>query len=115
MAFFCRQNLLHTDGHLIGYRYHDANYIAFFKSVAEPLNIVDAQRVCTSAFTGAVTAIDGLMTYADGSGGSTLTALFATYFEFDQSIFEIVISAYLVSFVSGHILGRVVSGLRKAG
>ncbi|MFZ4504418.1 MAG: hypothetical protein ACOYM1_10750 [Methylovulum sp.] len=46
---------------------------------------------------------------------SGLNALFAEYFAFDTSLFELIITAYLLSFISGHILGRIISGLRKAG
>lgn len=44
-----------------------------------------------------------------------LNALFAEYFQFDAALFELILTAYLLSFISGHVLGRVVSGLRKAG
>lgn len=46
---------------------------------------------------------------------SGLNALFAEYFQFDNDLFTLIITAYLLSFISGHILGRVISGLRKAG
>jgi hypothetical protein len=49
----------------------------------------------------------------DLNGG--LNALFAQYFDFDLSLSELIVGAYFMSFLSGHILARIVSGLRKAG
>ncbi len=44
-----------------------------------------------------------------------LADIYAQYFDVDLAIVELVMGAYFVAFVSGHVLGRIVSGLRKAG
>lgn len=45
----------------------------------------------------------------------TLAAIFADYFQFDLNLSEFIMTSMLLSFLSGHILGRVISSLRKAG
>ncbi|TRW99832.1 hypothetical protein [Candidatus Methylobacter oryzae] len=44
-----------------------------------------------------------------------LNDLFSQYFAFDSTMFELVFGSFMIAFVSGHVLGRVISGLRKAG
>ena len=46
---------------------------------------------------------------------SDVSAVFADYFQFDPTLSELIMTSMLLSFLSGHILGRVISGLRKAG
>lgn len=54
-----------------------------------------------------------VITNADYLTLDSVNTLFHEYFQFDTEIFGILLSAFLVAFVSGHILGRVLSGLRK--
>lgn len=46
---------------------------------------------------------------------SDISAVFAEYFQFDPVLSELIMTSLLVSFLSGFVLGRVISGLRKAG
>lgn len=38
--------------------------------------------------------------------------LFATYFDFDVSFFTAMFTLYIVTFIGGHVIGRVVARLR---
>lgn len=44
-----------------------------------------------------------------------INQLLIEFFAFDTSLFSFILTAYLTAFISGHVLGRIVSGLRKAG
>jgi hypothetical protein len=56
-----------------------------------------------------------LQTAQDYKTLSDISAVFADYFQFDLNLSELIMTSMLLSFLSGHILGRVISGLRKAG
>lgn len=42
-----------------------------------------------------------------------VNTLFSTYFDFDFVLFDKLLGAFLVSFIAGHYLGKVVAALRK--
>lgn len=42
-----------------------------------------------------------------------LDVLFKTYFEFSPSLFSLIIGWNFLVFVSGHVLGRIISSLNK--
>ena len=44
---------------------------------------------------------------------STLGTLFQTYFAFDVSLFAQLTGELLLVFTAGHILGRIIGGMRK--
>lgn len=79
MTYYCRQNLLHADGHLIGYKFHDSKFVAYGKGWTEPETHAEAQSQCQSWSNGSYDAIDGIMTYATGasSASATLTDIFS--------------------------------------
>lgn len=56
-----------------------------------------------------------LQTAAEYQHLNSLDSLFSQYLSVDSEFTVFVMTAYFVSFLSGHILGRIVSSLRKAG
>jgi hypothetical protein len=44
---------------------------------------------------------------------TALNTLFSQHFDFDLDFSELLFGGYFLAFVSGHVLGRVISGLRK--
>lgn len=56
-----------------------------------------------------------LQTAAEYQHLNSLDSLFSEYLSFDLEMAEFIMTAMFVSFISGHVLGRVISGLRKAG
>ena len=46
--------------------------------------------------------------------GASLRLLFQDYFDLDSALSLTLIGAFLVSFVSGHVLGKILAGLRRA-
>jgi hypothetical protein len=45
--------------------------------------------------------------------GSDLRLLYQDYFDFDTALSATLITAFLLSFVSGHVLGKILAGLRR--
>lgn len=56
-----------------------------------------------------------LQTAAEYQHLNSLDSLFSLYLGFDLEMAEFIMVSMLVAFISGHTLGRVISGLRKAG
>jgi hypothetical protein len=52
--------------------------------------------------------------YSDYFTLSSLSSLFQLYFQFDASVFELVLGANLLAFVIGHGLGRMMMAWRKS-
>lgn len=80
--------------------------------------------ICLEIVAGALVEVAGateltctayLLTTATEYRSFDLRAIFAEYFQFDLTLSELIMTSMLVAFISGHVLGRVISGLRKAG
>lgn len=55
-----------------------------------------------------------LLTSAEIQQLNGLNGLFAEYFNFDSSLFSVIVLGSLLSFASGHVLGRLMHMWRKA-
>ncbi|WP_019867562.1 hypothetical protein [Methylovulum miyakonense] len=54
-----------------------------------------------------------LITNADYQANLNINALFAQYLAFDPVLSGTLLGAFIVSFVAGHVLGKVLAGLRR--
>ncbi|CAK0746189.1 conserved hypothetical protein [Gammaproteobacteria bacterium] len=54
-----------------------------------------------------------LVSSADYAANLNVNALFSTYFDFDAALSATLLGAFLLSFVSGHVLGKILAGLRR--
>ncbi len=113
MAFYCRGDTI-TNNAFSGYRYIESRVVALGNGLPDPITFSDAQAVCAHN-TNFPTAIDAQILYSDGASPDSLKTLFDQYFALDPTMFELVFGSFMLAFVSGHVLGRVISGLRKAG
>ncbi len=72
--------------------------------ILAPEQITCTYKVFTQFETISINSLNGI---------TGLNALFSEYFDFDLSLFSLISGGLIVSFVSGHILGRIISPWRK--
>jgi len=73
-------------------------------SATQQLILAPAQSVCSYQ----------ILTQAEINSLNGLNGLFSQYFDFNPSLFSLIVGGSLLSFVSGHILGRIMGAWRKA-
>ncbi len=54
-----------------------------------------------------------LVTNADYRANLNVNALFAQYLDLDPVLAGTLLGAFLLSFVSGHVLGKILAGIRR--
>lgn len=79
-----------------------------------------ASCIAVNVTTGALTLDDTstscvyqVLTTAEINTINGLGGLFATYFDFDPAIAELLMGGTILAFVSGHVLGRIMGLWRK--
>lgn len=54
-----------------------------------------------------------LISSTDYQANLNVNALFTSYLAFDPALFGTLITAFLLSFVTGHTIGKILAGLRR--